>query len=184
MGTTPSSVGLERNRDHILTLVKENYRQEDVLFPDNIKKKKVYLKAIQSGINSGLFFKDARMGMGSSMSSVSAQEDSGEAYVLVPPAVKLTLTPVAGFVPPAYGQQPVSAARKPAQESPAGTAEPALNKRGNGQGLVKIGAGGQPLRKPSRWKKPRKYHRRRKFMFKSDGTRFTEKIKYIGRSRR
>jgi len=44
------------------------------------------------------------------------------------------------FVPPAYGQQPVSAARNRRRNSPAGTAEPASTKRKWAKGLVKIGA--------------------------------------------
>lgn len=96
MGTTPATVSLERNRSHILTLTKEDYRQEDVVITNRYQKEKVYLKAVQSGINSGLFFKSGSMGVGSSMSSISAQESSGEAYLLYPPAVAVTLIPLKG----------------------------------------------------------------------------------------
>lgn len=96
VGATPATLSLERNRSHILTLVKDNYRQEDVVLTNRYQKEKVYLKAIQSGIHSGLFFKNGAMGVGSSMGSFSSQEDSGEAYVLYPPAVSVNLVPLAG----------------------------------------------------------------------------------------
>lgn len=93
-GTTPTTVSLERNRDHILTLVKENCCQEDVVITKQYQKEKSYLKAIHSGVNSGLFFKDARMCMMSGMGTLSSQEKTGEVYILVPTAVKLTLAPI------------------------------------------------------------------------------------------
>ena len=31
VGQTPTSISLERNRDHILTLIKEDYQQKDVI---------------------------------------------------------------------------------------------------------------------------------------------------------
>lgn len=173
-GTTPASVGLERNRDHILTLVKENYRQEDVVISRQYQKEKVYLKAIQSGINSGLFFKDARMGVGSSMSSLSSQEDTGEAYVLVPPAVKVTLTPVAGFVPAASGQPQVSAVEKPAPAVTADTDDSALNKKEMARGLFQIGAAAA-LSEAKPLEKKKEISSSSKSYVRSDGTRVTEK---------
>lgn len=174
VGTTPSSVRLERNRDHIITLVRENYRQEDVIISRQYQKEKVYLKAIQSGINSGLFFKDARMGMGNSMSSVSAQEDTGEAYVLAPPAVKVTLTPITGFAPPPSGKSQVIAVEKPAPAVPAGADESTLNKEEMAKGLLKIGAAAalsqaRPLEKETEVSSSSKSY------VQSDGTRVTEK---------
>jgi hypothetical protein len=172
-GTTPASIGLERNRDHILTLVKENYRQEDVIISRQYQKEKVYLKAIQSGINSGLFFKDARMGVGGSMGSISSQESTGEAYVLAPPAVKITLTPIAGSVPAASGPPPAVATKRESTV-PADSAESALNKEEMAKGLVKIGAAAaltqaRPLEKKTEVSSSSKSYVR------SDGTRVTEK---------
>lgn len=96
-GQTPGSVSLERTRDHILTIVKENYRQEDVVIRKQYQSDKVLMKAVQSGVNSGLFFKDTRMAINSGYSSISRQEESGEAYILVPPAVKINLVPLYGL---------------------------------------------------------------------------------------
>ena len=98
-GTTPGTVSLERTKDHIITLVKEDYRQEDVVIRRQYQQDRVLMKAVQSGLDSGLFFKDPRMGLQSGLGSLSAQEETGEAYVLVPSAVKVDLLP-AGEVSP------------------------------------------------------------------------------------
>lgn len=174
VGITPASVGLERNRDHILTLIKENYRQEDVVISKRYQKEKVYLKAIQSGINSGLFFKDAHMGVGSSMSSISSQEDSGEAYILAPAAVKVTLTPVAGFVPADSGQQPSQAMEKQASMTSADDEDAGIDKKQMAKGLLKVGAAAaasqiNPLEKKKEISSSTKSYTQ------SDGTRVTEK---------
>jgi len=95
-GQTPGTVSLERNRDHILTLVKENYQQVDIVINRQYQSNKVLMKAVQSGVNTGLFFKNAGMGMNSGFNSVSNQEATGEAYVLVPPSVAVTLIPLQG----------------------------------------------------------------------------------------
>jgi hypothetical protein len=107
-GQTPGMVSLERNSDHILTLVKDDYRQEDVVIRKKYQSGKVLMKAIQSGVNSGLFFKDPGMAVNSGYSSISRQEESGEAFVLEPSAVKVTLTPLSGATSP-VGQGPAVA---------------------------------------------------------------------------
>ena len=141
LGTTPASVSLERNRSHILTLLKDNYRQEDVVIQRRYQKDRVYLKAIQSGINSGLFFKNPAMGLQSGMGSVSDQEETGEAYVLTPPAVAVTLVPLSASpgIPPAAGA-PAAAPSSP-QMQPAAEAEaPEMDRREAARAALKIGA--------------------------------------------
>lgn len=104
-GQTPGAVSLERNRDHILTLVKDNYQQVDIVISRQYQSNKVLMKAVQSGVNSGLFFKNAGMGMNSGFNSISNQESTGEAYVLVPPSVAVVLIPLQGQAArPAQGQ--------------------------------------------------------------------------------
>ncbi len=140
VGTTPTTVSLERNRDHILTLIKDRYRQEDVVITRQYQKERVYLKAIQSGVNSGLFFKDPRMGINSGMGSISTQEETGEAYVLVPPVVKLTLTPISVPAGVASAQSAVSeGSGQVGQSSETTNAQPLDNKE-MARGLLKIGA--------------------------------------------
>lgn len=119
VGQTPGTVSLERNRDHILTLVKENYRQEDVTITKQYQSDKVLMKAVQSGVNSGLFFKDARMGVNSGFGSISRQEETGEAYVLVPPVVRMNLVPL-------YGPQAGPSGTGPAAVSPPPPADTGL----------------------------------------------------------
>ncbi|MHB8909687.1 MAG: PEGA domain-containing protein [Syntrophales bacterium] len=143
MGTTPNTVSLERTRNHILTLIKENYRQEDVVIERQYQKERVYLQAIQSGVNSGLFFKNPAMGINSGMGSISSQEETGEAFILAPPAVKVSLTPLAGSsrgdpvpAPSARSGAPTGASR------PEGAAEaPPLDRGELSREVLKIGAG-------------------------------------------
>jgi hypothetical protein len=111
-GLTPATVSLERTKDHIITLVKEGYRQEDVTIQRQYQSQKVFMKALQSGINAGTFFKDANMGMNSGFSSIDRQEKTGEAYVLVPQIVKITLTPLTGAPPPEPGAAPMGPPEK------------------------------------------------------------------------
>ncbi|MEN6621976.1 MAG: hypothetical protein ABFD50_10550, partial [Smithella sp.] len=170
VGVTPISVGLERNRNHILTLIKENYRQEDVVISRHYQKEKVYLKAIQSGINSGLFFKDAQMGIGSSMSSISSQEGSGEAYILTPAAVKVTLTPVSGFVPAASEQM----VEKQASTIPVDADDTGVDKKEMAKGLLKVGAA-PAVSQNNPLEKKKEISSSTKNYIKSDGTRVTEK---------
>ncbi len=96
MGQTPGTVSLERNRDHLLTLVKDDYRQADVVIRKQYQSEKVLMKAVQTGINSALFFKDPGMGINSGFNTISSQEESGEAFILVPSVVKVSLTPLQG----------------------------------------------------------------------------------------
>jgi hypothetical protein len=108
-GQTPGAVSLERNRNHVITLLKEGYRQEDVMVQKQYQSNRVLMKAIHSGISAGTFFKDAGMGINSGFSSVSRQEETGEAYLLVPPVVKVNLYPLSGPGTgwgPAGGQSP------------------------------------------------------------------------------
>lgn len=96
VGQTPATVSLARTQNHIITLVKKNYRQEDVVISKQYQSNKVLLNAVQSGVNSGLFFKNARMGINSGLGAISGQEETGEAYVLVPDTVRVMLTPLNG----------------------------------------------------------------------------------------
>lgn len=142
VGMTPNTVSLERNRSHILTLVKENYRQEDVVIERLYQKEKVYLKAIQSGIHSGLFFKNPAMGVSSSMNALSSQEETGEAFVLAPPAVKMNLTPLGGAGRSAPVPQPAAATDALSADRSRGAGEaPPMDNKDFAREIIKIGAG-------------------------------------------
>lgn len=120
--TTPCKVDLERNQDHILTLKRDGYRQKDVLVKRQYQSAKVMLNAINEGARSAQFFKDAAWGLSGGVQSVNAQEETGEAYVLVPTAVSVRLVPMAGF-PVAAAPQASPQAPRPAGHRPVGMEE-------------------------------------------------------------
>jgi len=164
-GVTPTNVSLERNRDHIITLIKDNYRQEDVIVKRQYQQSKVLMKAIQSGVNSGLFFKDSRMAFNTGMSSISMQEETGEAYILQPPAVMVNLSPLYG--PPASPVMEFTSV--PPQEAGQGNLARDLLKAGIVAGASAGAAQSKPIEK--KWEtssSSRSY-------VKPDGTRVTER---------
>ncbi len=93
----PCQVDLTRNQDHILTLTKEGYRQQDVLIKRQYQTNKVLLNALNQGAQSAQFFKDGWMGANQGLMSMNSQEETGEAYVLSPSTVSVRLVPVGGF---------------------------------------------------------------------------------------
>jgi len=95
--TAPCQVSLARNQDHILTLSRDGYRQQDVLIKRQYQTQKVLLNALNQGAQSNNFFKDGWMGANAGVMSVNRQEETGEAYVLSPSTVSLRLVPVGGF---------------------------------------------------------------------------------------
>lgn len=96
---TPCQVDLPRNQDHLLTLRKDGYRQQDVAVKRQYQSAKVMLNAINEGVRSNDFFKNAAWGLGGGVQSVNRQEDTGEAYVLTPSTLSVRLAPLAGFGP-------------------------------------------------------------------------------------
>lgn len=94
---TPCKVDLERNQDHILTLTRNGYRQKDVLIKRQYLTNKVMLNAINEGVSSANFFKDASWGVGGGVQSINRQEETGEAYALVPSTVSVRMMPQGGF---------------------------------------------------------------------------------------
>jgi len=93
----PCQVDLTRNQDHILTMTKEGYRQQDVLIKRQYQTNKVLLNALNQGAQSAQFFKNGWMGANQGVMSMNSQEETGEAYVLSPSTVSLRLVPVGGF---------------------------------------------------------------------------------------
>ena len=176
LGVTPATVSLERNRSHILTLLKENYQQEDVVIERLYQKDRAYLKAIQSGLNSGLFSKNPAMGVNSGMNSLSRQEETGEAYLLAPQAVKVRLTPLgsAGSASPG-GQAAEKGQAGQSPPPPAGVAEaPPMAKREVVREVLKMGAGAALTQVPPLEKKVETSSSSRSYV-KPDGTRVQEK---------
>lgn len=174
-GYSPTTVSLERTRDHVLTLTKDNYQQADVQIRRQYQQEKVMMNAIRSGMDTGLFFKDARMGMNSGFSSISGQEKSGEAYILVPPTVVVTLYPLYG--PPPTNTPPASPGAQPQpypQQSYQGVPPAPVDQAALTRDLVKTGAAAalseaRPIEK--KWETSSSS----KTYTKGDGTRVTEK---------
>ncbi len=125
-GETPTAVELERTKSHVLTLVKENYRQEDVVIHRKKNSGEQLFKAINSGVSTGMFFKDPSMGMMRGMDSYNMQEKTGEAYELYPSAVTVDLKPLDGGKGGAAGSGD-------AATEPQGAKEPVDDRRGAGQ---------------------------------------------------
>ncbi|XPV77062.1 MAG: PEGA domain-containing protein [Desulfovibrio sp.] len=110
IGETPQAVDLDRSKDHILTMTKDGYQQVDVSVKRHYQQDKVLRNAVSSGISNGEFFKSGSMGIQSGLASMQQQEDSGEAYVLMPQTVSVRLQPVgAASTAPVHGavMQPV-----------------------------------------------------------------------------
>jgi hypothetical protein len=133
-GQTPGTVSLERTQNHIVTLVKENYRQEDVVITKQYQSNKVLMNAVMAGVNSGLFFKDKRMGLSSGFGSISSQEKTGEAYILVPATVSVNLTPLYASPAGVPGRE-----RYPAGASSAGPQPPPMDQGLSTKDVLKAG---------------------------------------------
>lgn len=89
-GTTPCSVKADKQSDHLLTIVKEGYEQEEIILKRQFKPD----KAIRDGVISGIIRSGDAEGVAKETArEVDEQERSGEAYVLTPSIVTIKLTP-------------------------------------------------------------------------------------------
>ena len=88
--STPCSVSLDRTSDHLLTIVKEGYVQEEIVIRRRFKPDRALRDGILSGIVKG---GDPETVAAETAREVDEQERSGEAYELVPPIVTIRLTP-------------------------------------------------------------------------------------------
>jgi len=88
--TTPCTVSFDKQSKHLITIVKEGYRQEEVV----IERRFMPDKAIRDGAISGILIGgDPKDVAGEVAKEVDEQERSGEAYELDPSIVIITLTP-------------------------------------------------------------------------------------------
>ena len=174
VGQTPTTISLERNREHILTLVKDSYRQEDVIIKRQYQQDKALLKSVQAGVDAGLFFKDARMGVQRSGMSMYNQEYTGEAYVLVPVAVTVDLTPLNVTRGGANTEAAKALKGSPASQPPVTIESVPVDRREVSKELLKTGitaatAESNPL------EKKREISSSSRSYTKPDGTRVQEK---------
>ncbi|MBW2708599.1 MAG: PEGA domain-containing protein [Deltaproteobacteria bacterium] len=95
--TTPCTLDLVCTQDHILTLTKKGYQQRDVIIKRKYQQEEVLLNAINSGVTTGSLFNNVAQGINSGVQSINDQEMTGQAYILIPSAVSVCLSPVQGF---------------------------------------------------------------------------------------
>lgn len=91
---TPCQVTLTRNADHALSISKDGFREQSILIHRQYQSDRVMTRAVNDGMQSGQFFKNPYMGINSGVQSLDEQEQTGEAYQLVPSAVNVALIPV------------------------------------------------------------------------------------------
>lgn len=104
VGDTPANLELGRNQDHIVTLSKPGYKQEDVTIKRVYQAETAMLSAVSRGVNDAQFFGNDSMGLQSGVNSLEQDKESGKAYILTPGTVKVRLMPMGGI-----GAAPASA---------------------------------------------------------------------------
>ncbi len=175
-GKTPTTVSLERTRDHIVTLALENYRQEDVVVKRQYQQQKTLMKAVQSGVDTGLFFNNPSMGVSRGIMDMQRAESTGDAYLLVPVAVKVDLMPLPGTAAAAIAAAVPQAAQKQKQPDPAvmGMENAPEDTRGTVRDAAKIAVGAATAKSnPLETKK--EISSSSKTEIRPDGTRVQEK---------
>ncbi|WP_272699417.1 PEGA domain-containing protein [Desulfovibrio sp. Fe33] len=88
--STPCSVSLDKQSDHLLTIVKDGYEQEEIVIRRRFKPDRAIRDGVISGIIKGADPQDVAS---ETAREVDEQERSGEAYELDPPIVTIKLTP-------------------------------------------------------------------------------------------
>lgn len=97
MGSAPANLELTRNQDHIVTLSKPGYKQEDVTIKRVYQAETAMLNAVSQGVNDAQFFKNDSWGMQSGVNTLEQDKQSGKAYILTPGTVKVRLMPLGGI---------------------------------------------------------------------------------------
>ncbi|BDQ33565.1 PEGA domain-containing protein [Pseudodesulfovibrio portus] len=88
--TSPCAVRADKQGDHLLTIVKEGYEQEEIILKRQFKPD----RALRDGVISGIIRGGGAEGVAKETArEVDEQERSGEAYVLTPSIVTIRLTP-------------------------------------------------------------------------------------------
>ena len=91
---TPCSVEMPKDADHLLTIVREGYRQRDVPVRRVFDAMGVLRQSARDGIRAAKFGGGLEGGISSAANSVDDQEKDGRAYVLKPDMVTLRLIPI------------------------------------------------------------------------------------------
>ncbi|NDV20210.1 PEGA domain-containing protein [Pseudodesulfovibrio sp. JC047] len=88
--TSPCSVSLDKQGEHLITIVKEGYQQEEIIVRRQFKPDRAVRDGVISGLLKGGDPKDVAE---ETAKKVDEQERSGEAYELTPSIITQTLTP-------------------------------------------------------------------------------------------
>jgi hypothetical protein len=172
VGKAPTTISLERTRDHIVTLSLENYRQEDVVVRRQYQQQRTLLKAVQSGVDTGLFFNNPSMGVSRGIMDMQRAESTGDAYLLVPVAVKVDLTPLPGTAAAAAPQ--AAAKQKQPDPSVMGMENAPADTRGTVRDAAKIAVGAATA-KSNPLEAKKEISSSSKTTIKPDGTKVQEK---------
>ncbi len=89
---TPCTLELERNMDHIVTVTLPGYGQQDVQVTRQFQRERAMSKVFGAGIE-GARAGNPMGGINAGMEALEEQEQTGEAYILTPSTVQVTLEP-------------------------------------------------------------------------------------------
>lgn len=90
-GVTPTTVVLEKNRDHLISIVKDGWKPIFVPVNHRIDEARLSLEALRSGVRDARFWKDASQGFDSAVNVYEFNEKTGQYNVLSPATVTVTL---------------------------------------------------------------------------------------------
>jgi hypothetical protein len=114
--TTPCSVEIPKDQDHLLTIVKDGYRQKNVPVRRVFDTVGVLRQSAREGARAAASG-DLDGALSSAAQSADAQERDGRAYVLSPDMISLRLIPVGEPLPE----------EKPEEVRGQGTGDPAVD---------------------------------------------------------
>lgn len=105
--TTPCNVTLEKTQPHILTVKKDGYKQVDVQIMRKYDTASVTRGATQSAMRTSSMGTSTQGAVANALLNVSAEEKSGDAYVLSPSSVVIKLQPVRSVAQTDGDQAPI-----------------------------------------------------------------------------
>ena len=90
-GVTPTTVVLEKTRDHIISIAMDGYKPVFIQVSHRIDEARLSLQALRSGIHSARFWHNATEALDSAMNVYEANERTGQYNVLSPTTVTVLL---------------------------------------------------------------------------------------------
>lgn len=93
-GVTPITVVLEKNRDHLISIVKDGYKPLFVPIGHRVDETRISLEAVRSGLSYARYSKNFSEGLDSAMDVYDYNDKTGQYNILSPSCVTVTLEPV------------------------------------------------------------------------------------------